>query len=233
MSLSNKINRKFVDSIDLCDWEVETDTGWKDCSSIHKTIEYEIYKLETENGTILESADDHIVFDENMNEIFVKDCIPGQTKIQTKDGLQLIKSIENTNTLENMYDITVSGDDHRYYTNNILSHNTTTAACVILHYILFNRYKRVALLANKADAAREILERIKIAYEALPKWIQQGINEWNKGSISLENGSTVIAAATSSSSIRGKSCVSGDTRVCIEDDDNYYFTEISTLINKK
>jgi len=82
---------------------------------------------------------------------------------------------------------------------------TTTAVVVILHYILFNDYKRVGLLANKGDSAREILERIKIAFEALPKWIQQGVVEWNKGSVELENGSKVIAAATSSSNIRGKS----------------------------
>lgn len=82
---------------------------------------------------------------------------------------------------------------------------TTTAATVILHYILFNSQKRVALLANKGDAAREILERIKISYEGLPEWMQQGVVTWNKGSISLENGSSVIAAATSSSAIRGKS----------------------------
>lgn len=82
---------------------------------------------------------------------------------------------------------------------------TTTAAAVILHYILFNDHKTVALLANKGDAAREILDRIKIAYEALPDWLQQGVVEWNKGSIELENGCKVIAAATSSSAIRGKS----------------------------
>ena len=82
---------------------------------------------------------------------------------------------------------------------------TTTAVVVILHYILFNDYKRVGLLANKGDSAREILERIKIAFEALPKWLQQGVVEWNKGSVQLENGSTVLAAATSSSNIRGKS----------------------------
>lgn len=82
---------------------------------------------------------------------------------------------------------------------------TTTAAAIILHYILFNDHKTVALLANKGDAAREILERIKNAYEALPDWLQQGVEEWNKGSISLENGCKVIAAATSSSAIRGKS----------------------------
>lgn len=82
---------------------------------------------------------------------------------------------------------------------------TTTAAAIILHYILFNDHKTVALLANKGDAAREILERIKNAYEALPDWLQQGVEEWNKGSITLENGCKVIAAATSSSAIRGKS----------------------------
>lgn len=82
---------------------------------------------------------------------------------------------------------------------------TTTAAAIILHYILFNEHKTVALLANKGDAAREILDRIKIAYEALPDWLQQGVEEWNKGSIVLENGCKVLAAATSSSAIRGKS----------------------------
>lgn len=82
---------------------------------------------------------------------------------------------------------------------------TTTAVCLILHYILFNDHKLVALLANKGDAAREILDRIKTAYEALPKWLQQGVIEWNKGSVEFENGSKILAAATSSSAIRGKS----------------------------
>jgi len=82
---------------------------------------------------------------------------------------------------------------------------TTTAAAIILHYILFNDHKTVALLANKGDAAREILDRIKLSYESLPEWLQQGVVEWNKGSIELENGCKVIAAATSSSAIRGKS----------------------------
>ena len=82
---------------------------------------------------------------------------------------------------------------------------TTTAVVIILHYVLFNSHKTVALLANKGDAAREILDRIKIAYEALPKWMQQGVLEWNKGSVEFENGCKIIAAATSSSAIRGKS----------------------------
>ena len=82
---------------------------------------------------------------------------------------------------------------------------TTTAVCVILHFVLFNPHKLVALLANKGDSAREILDRIQTAYEHLPKWLQQGVVEWNKGSVEFENGSKIIAAATSSSAIRGKS----------------------------
>ena len=82
---------------------------------------------------------------------------------------------------------------------------TTTAVAVILHYILFNEYKTAAILANKGDSAREVLGRIQMAYEALPKWMQQGVEEWNKGNISLENGCKIYAGTTSSSAIRGKS----------------------------
>ena len=85
------------------------------------------------------------------------------------------------------------------------SGKTTTATAIILHYILFNEFKTVAILANKGDAAREVMARVKLAYEALPKWLQQGIEEWNKGNIALENGCQVLAGTTTSSAIRGKS----------------------------
>jgi hypothetical protein len=82
---------------------------------------------------------------------------------------------------------------------------TTTVGAYLLHYVLFNQNMNVAILANKQSTAIEILGRIKMAYEYLPKWLQQGVIEWNKGSIVLENGSRVLAAATSSSAIRGGS----------------------------
>lgn len=80
---------------------------------------------------------------------------------------------------------------------------STTTCGYILWYIIFNPEKTVALLANKGETAREILGKIRFAYEHLPKWLQQGVVEWNKGSIALENESRVIAAATSASAIRG------------------------------
>lgn len=82
---------------------------------------------------------------------------------------------------------------------------TTAAVVLILHYILFNKHKSVALLSNKLAGATEILSRIRTAFEALPHWLQQGIVTWNKSSVELENGCKVYAAASSSSSIRGKS----------------------------
>jgi hypothetical protein len=82
---------------------------------------------------------------------------------------------------------------------------TTTSAAYILWYTLFQGSKTVAILANKATAAREVLYRYQIMYENLPAWLQQGVTTWNKGDIALENGSIVFTAATSASGIRGKS----------------------------
>lgn len=82
---------------------------------------------------------------------------------------------------------------------------TTIVVGIILHSALFNENYRIAILANKEKQAHEILGRIQLAYEHLPKWLQQGVVEWNKGSIKLENGSTIQAEPTGSSAIRGTS----------------------------
>lgn len=110
------------------------------------------------------------------------------------------------------------------------SGKTTAISANILHYIIFNSEKTVALLANKGDTAREILSRIKLAYENLPNWLQQGVLKFNEGSIELENNSRVIATSTSSSAIRGYSCVTDDTWVCIEENESIYYTQINKLI---
>jgi hypothetical protein len=82
---------------------------------------------------------------------------------------------------------------------------TTTSAAYILWYTIFQESKTVAILANKATAAREVLHRYQLMYENLPHWLQQGVITWNKGDIELENKSLVFTAATTASGIRGKS----------------------------
>jgi Terminase large subunit, T4likevirus-type, N-terminal/Terminase RNaseH-like domain len=82
---------------------------------------------------------------------------------------------------------------------------STTVVSYLLHYALFNDNIRIAILANKAETARELLGRLQLSYENLPKWLQQGVGSWNKGSLELENGSKIVAASTSSSAVRGNS----------------------------
>jgi hypothetical protein len=85
------------------------------------------------------------------------------------------------------------------------SGKSTTTISYLLHYALFNPNSNIAILANKSSTARDILGRLQLAYENLPKWLQQGVINWNKGNIELENKSSIVAAATSSSAIRGGS----------------------------
>ena len=82
---------------------------------------------------------------------------------------------------------------------------STTVIGYLLYFALFNANVKIAILANKAETSRELLSRLQLAYENLPKWMQQGIVAWNKGSLELENGSKIIAASTSSSAVRGNS----------------------------
>lgn len=85
------------------------------------------------------------------------------------------------------------------------SGKSTTIVSYLLHYALFNPNSNIAILANKSSTARDILGRLQLAYENIPKFLQQGVISWNKGSLQIENGSSIVAAATSSSAIRGGS----------------------------
>ena len=82
---------------------------------------------------------------------------------------------------------------------------TTTSVAWLLHYVLFNENVNIAILANKSSTAREIMGRLQLAYEYLPRFLQQGVREWNKGSLELSNGSRAVADSTSGSSVRGRS----------------------------
>jgi len=82
---------------------------------------------------------------------------------------------------------------------------STTCVSYLLHYAVFNDNVNIAILANKASTAQDLLGRLQFAYEKLPKWMQQGIVSWNKRSLELENGSKIIAASTSASAVRGGS----------------------------
>ena len=123
-TISDTVNRKIIDQVDISNLEIETDTGWYPISKIIKTAPYQVWELHTESGMWLECADDHIVFDDNFNEIFVKDIRRG-TYIQTIVGRDMVTCVQVLDRVENMFDVTVDSSDHRYFTSGILSHNTT------------------------------------------------------------------------------------------------------------
>jgi len=82
---------------------------------------------------------------------------------------------------------------------------TTTTVAYLLWTILFQDSQSVAVLANRGETARGILGKLQLAYENLPMWLQQGVLEWNKGRVELENGSVIVASSTSSSAARSGS----------------------------
>ena len=112
---------------------------------------------------------------------------------------------------------------------------STVTCAFILWYIIFHSEKTVALLANKGETAREILGRVQLAYQHLPKWLQQGVKEWNKGSMELENNSRVLAAATSSDAIRGYSInlLFIDEAAFIENWDTFFTSVYPTISSGK
>ena len=119
--------KKFTKTYDLSEYQILTDNGYVDLEYLHETIPYDVWILKLSNGYELECADDHIVFDNDMNEIFVKDLETGD-RIKTDDGYAIVTSLEKTDREENMYDFElIDGSDRRYFTNGILSHNTELA----------------------------------------------------------------------------------------------------------
>lgn len=124
---------------------------------------------------------------------------PKNTRLYIKD----IRQVEP----ELMQCLSVDNEDHMFLCGRtfIPTHNSTTAISYLIHYIIFNDNANIALLANKAQTAKELLGRLQLAYENLPKWLQHGVKIWNKASLELDNGSKIIASSTSGSAIRGGS----------------------------
>lgn len=117
-----EFERKFIDTIELVDWEVETDTGWSDIKAIGKTVEYDEWVLKTQTCDLI-CADTHIVFNGNMVEVFVKNLKVGD-RIQTKNGLEFVCECYKSEQKSNMFDLQLIDENHRFYTGDILSHNS-------------------------------------------------------------------------------------------------------------
>ena len=173
-SISADITRKFINSFNLSNLEVETDSGWQPITAIHKTVPYTVWVIETSSGLKLECADTHILFDENTNEIFVKDIREKVTKILTKNGPEVVTAVFEKSVQENMYDLTVNHPNHRFYTNGILSHNTTivNALSFALYGVALTNIKKDNLI-NKTNG-KNMLVTLHFEKEGVEYKIERG-----------------------------------------------------------
>lgn len=201
--LSDGIERKFIEEFDASDYQVWSDSGWVDIDSSKKTIEYEEWEVTLDNGQVLTVADTHIFFTNNLEEVFAKDCL--NANLYAKDGVRRVISVVKNGKSSHMYDLGVDSPDHRYFGDGILSHNSISSVIYLLWYAIFHPEKTIVILANKGATSREMLSRVTLALENLPFFLQPGCKSANKGSIIFSNNSTILAAGTSSNSIRGLS----------------------------
>lgn len=191
-----KTTEKIIESINISkhNIQVKTDIGWSYISHLHKTNRFETYFIETDKGNIT-CADNHILYTTTMDTIFAKDLKPGDTLIYNNDTSTVI-NITNKKTKVSMYDITVDDNNHRFYANGFLSHNSVMTAILILHYISFNTEKNVLIVANKLETVHEIIDKIKQIYRRMPFFMQSGIISHNMKNILFDTDCKIHGVAT-------------------------------------
>jgi hypothetical protein len=182
--------KKILNVLPLKDLLVETDYGFVPIEEINLTQPYTSYKLELENGIKMNCADVHAVFCDGHIIKFVKDLTLNDIII-TKKGNSKVKYITKSNHKVSMFDLSLNSNEHSYYTNDILSLNTVSAAIVMLWTVLFNKDKGVMVVANKSTTVKEIVRKIKDIYKLLPFFLKTGIVNWNEKTLAFENGSRI------------------------------------------
>lgn len=172
-------------------------------SAVFRTVPYSLWILKTKNHELI-AADKHLVFLSSGKTSWIQDLTTNHI-VKTKTGDERVLLCKPLDITSHCYDIQIDSSDHMYYTNDILSHNTTIVASYILWFAMFNPDKTILIVANKLVTAIEILDRIKFSYECLPDWIRDSTPEYNKTSVKFSNGSKIICRATSKSSANGLS----------------------------
>ncbi|MCK9446509.1 terminase family protein, partial [bacterium] len=196
MSLDeNDIQKKILDTILLSNLKIDTPQGFKPIKEIHKTQPYQLWKIETENGLSLECADKHIIFNNQGEQTFVKDLRIGHY-IKTKNGLDKILSIKRLPFKVSMFDVTVDSYEHEFYSNDIVSHNTTTISAYFAWYLCFHNDRNLAILANKQATAFEIVNKVTDVFKGLPFFLKPGITSIGAGGMRLDNGCFLMSQAT-------------------------------------
>lgn len=203
------ITKKIIDTKQLSNVKVLSDTGYVPATEIHKTQPYTVYEIRTSSGKTIEGADIHLVYRQTYTEttiinepVWIKDLNVGDY-ILTKDGPEQVVSIYKAPYKLSMYDLSIDSQEHRYYTNDILSHNTTTVSAFLSWMLIFHADRNILVVANKEDTAIEIVDKITNIFKGLPYFLKPGCINFGKTGLRLENGSRIISSATTNTASIG------------------------------
>ena len=203
------ITKKIIDTKQLSNVKVLSDTGYVPVTEIHKTQPYTVYEIRTSSGKTIEGADIHLVYRQTYTEtsiinesVWIKDLNVGDY-ILTKDGPEQVVSIYKAPYKLSMYDLSINSQEHRYYANDILSHNTTTVSAFLSWMLIFHADRNILVVANKEDTAIEIVDKITNIFKGLPYFLKPGCINFGKTGLRLENGSRIISSATTNTASIG------------------------------
>ena len=225
MNKSDTILREYTNVSEVSDYEILTDTGWSDISNIMDTPPYEVYEIKTSDYS-MRCADDHIVFLSDYSEIFTKNINSGDI-ILTESGPQLVVSCESLGYTEVMYDLELDDDNHRMYTNGILSHNSTVLGNVAARSFLAGNNTGL-LTVELAD--RSYMKRIGSNILSIPKGEYENIND--EYSIKLVS-EKIQELKDSGRNIGHLEVVEMPTGGATAIDIENYFLRLETKLNKK
>lgn len=196
--LANKIK----ETISHVPFAIKTDNGWQAIRSIFKTRDFRLWEIELENGIKLQCANNHIVFLEDITCKWVQYLRVGE-KVMTEFGPKKVVNVKQTNHQIQMFDIEVDSLEHKYYTNSILSHNTTTTAIFIVWFTCFHVDKTFGVIANKDLIAQEVFRKIKAIVEDLPFFLKPGCYSFGTVSYSFDNGCKCLYRTATIDSMQG------------------------------
>lgn len=213
-TISNDNEKKFTHIIPTL-----FESDFASSSIVFRTVPYPVWQVKTKNHELI-AADKHIVIDDQGEQVWMCDLNPGMC-IQTSSGLEEVKEVHNLNINAHMYDLQIDSDDHLYYADGILSHNTTVTGGYLLWHAMFVPDSTILVVANNNAAALEIMGRIRFAYEECPNHIRAGMVTYNKHELVFDNGSRIVSRATTGQAARGLSvtllyCVGGENTVTVK-----------------
>ena len=199
-------NYKTTKEIDISNYGIKvlTDVGYQPISYIYNTKPFTIYKVVLENGYSIECADKHMLFDENLNIIYADELVENLSRIMTDKGPSVVKYVSISKVKVSMCDVSVDHPYHRYYTNGILSHNSTTTAIFCLWSVLFRNDRNALILSKSGPAGQDLIKKIKDMYLYLPYHLKLGTLKWNQSEIAFDNNSTISTEAFSPTAGLGK-----------------------------